>query len=123
MSATPEKMTIDSHQHFWKYEKTRGGWITDKMALLRRDFLPEEYEGECARNGIDGSIAVQVDQSESETLFLLGLAESNHRIAGVVGWADLCSPQIPAGSTRHELLIRRASAALASRPGLPADEE
>lgn len=94
MGATPPKMTIDSHQHFWKYEKTRGGWITDEMALLRRDFLAEEYEGECARNGVDGSVAVQVDQSESETLFLLDLAESNSRIAGVVGWADLCSPRI-----------------------------
>ena len=94
MSASRSKITIDSHQHFWKYTEARGGWITDEMALLRRDFLPDEYEGECARNGIDGSVAVQVDQSESETLFLLDLAESNSRIAGVVGWADLCSPQI-----------------------------
>ena len=87
-------MTIDSHQHFWRYDAARDAWITDAMSLLKRDFLPEELERECDANGIDGSIAVQADQSEAETLFLLDLAERSKRIAGVVGWADLRSPQV-----------------------------
>jgi L-fucono-1,5-lactonase len=85
-------MTIDAHQHFWRYDPVRDGWITDAMSRLKRDFLPEDFEGECKANGVDGSIAVQVDQSENENLFLLDLAERNEKIVGVVGWVDLRSP-------------------------------
>lgn len=87
-------MTIDSHQHFWRYDAARDAWITAAMSLLKRDFLPEELEHECDANGIDGSIAVQADQSEEETLFLLELAGRNKRVVGVVGWVDLRSPRI-----------------------------
>jgi L-fuconolactonase len=87
-------MKIDSHQHFWRYDAVRDAWITDSMAVLKRDFLPEHLAAEFAANGIDASIAVQVDQSENETMFLLDLAERNERIAGVVGWVDLSSPLV-----------------------------
>jgi len=87
-------MRIDSHQHFWKYDATRDAWITDEMAALKRDFLPNDLSPELVANGIDGTILVQVDQSEEETLFLLQLAERNANIAGVVGWIDFCSSQV-----------------------------
>lgn len=87
-------MTIDSHQHFWRYDAARDGWITNSMSVLKRDFLPKDLEGECNANGIDATIAVQADQSEAETLFLLELAEGSKRIAGVVGWVDLRSPRV-----------------------------
>lgn len=87
-------MTIDSHQHFWRYDPVRDAWITDAMSILKRDFLPEDLERECTLNGVDSTIVVQADQSEEETLFLLDLAEKYERIAGVVGWVDLCSPSV-----------------------------
>jgi L-fuconolactonase len=87
-------VTIDTHQHFWRYDAARDGWITESMSLLKRDFLPKDLEGECNANGIDATIAVQADQSEAETLFLLELAEGSKRIAGVVGWVDLRSPKV-----------------------------
>jgi L-fuconolactonase len=87
-------MNIDSHQHFWRYDPARDAWITDAMSLLKRDFLPSEFLAELDANGIDGSIVVQVDQSEEETLFLLDLAKQNERVAGVVGWVDLRAPSI-----------------------------
>lgn len=82
-------MHIDSHQHFWHYNAVRDGWITDEMSVLKRDFLPEELTRQIRANGIDGSIAVQADQSEAETHFLLKLADSHPDIVGVVGWVDL----------------------------------
>lgn len=82
-------MRIDSHQHFWHYNAARDGWITDDMSVLKRDFLPEELIQQMRVSGIDGSVAVQADQSESETQFLLKLAESSPEIVGVVGWVDL----------------------------------
>src|ERR1700731_246768 len=87
-------MKIDSHQHFWRYDTARDAWITDSMAVLKRDFLPEHLAAELDANGIDASIAVQADQSENETLFLLGLAQNNSRVAGIVGWIDLAFPQL-----------------------------
>jgi L-fuconolactonase len=64
------------------------------MSVLKRDFLPEELAAECKANGIAASIAVQADQSEEETLFLLELANDTPQVAGVVGWVDLASAGI-----------------------------
>ena len=82
-------MRIDSHQHFWKFDPVRDAWITPNMAVIRRDFLPADLEPELKANGIDATIAVQADQAEAETKFLLDLAARNTFIAGVVGWVDL----------------------------------
>jgi L-fuconolactonase len=85
-------MTIDSHQHFWHYDPVRDNWITDEMSVLKRDFLPAHLIPELSANGIDGCVAVQTDQSEAETGFLLELAGQHSQIVGVVGWVDLASP-------------------------------
>ena len=87
-------MSIDSHQHFWRYDPARYGWIDESMGVLKRDFLPEQLASELDANKMDASIAVQADQSEQETLFLLDLAKRSRRIAGVVGWVDLVSPRL-----------------------------
>jgi L-fuconolactonase len=87
-------MRIDAHQHFWHYNPARDTWITDEMALLRRDFLPQQLAGELAANDMQGCIAVQTDQSEAETRFLLGLAARHEMIHGVVGWVDLCAVNV-----------------------------
>jgi L-fucono-1,5-lactonase len=85
-------MRIDAHQHFWQYNAVRHSWITEEMSLLKRDFIPENLDDDRKANNIDATIAVQADQSEEETLFLLQLAQRHSSIAGVVGWVDLCSP-------------------------------
>ena len=87
-------MRIDAHQHFWKYDAVRDKWITDEMSVLKRDYLPADLVTELAHNQIDATIAVQADQSETETDFLLELAERHHYIAGVVGWVDLRSERV-----------------------------
>ena len=87
-------MRIDSHQHFWRYDPGRDGWITEEMAVLKRDFLPEELIRRMREAGVDRTIAVQADQSETETHFLIDLAEENSAIAGVVGWVNLLDKNI-----------------------------
>lgn len=82
-------MTIDSHQHFWQFDPVRDAWIDDSMSVLRRDFLPEDLRPILNDNGVEGCIAVQADQSETETEFLLDLAAQHDLIRGVVGWVDL----------------------------------
>jgi L-fuconolactonase len=87
-------MTIDSHVHFWKYNKKRDAWITPDMKILRQDYLPEHLSLSLKRNEVDGCIAVQADQSELETHFLVELAKTHPVIKGVVGWIDLQSEKI-----------------------------
>lgn len=87
-------LKIDAHQHFWKYNPARDTWITDEMKLLRNDFLPEDLEPILKQNQIDECVAIQADQSEEETNFLLECASENNFIKGVVGWVDLQSPDL-----------------------------
>lgn len=82
-------MKIDSHVHFWEYHPVKEAWITDEMKVIQRNFLPKDIAPILKANAIDGCIAVQADQSETETHFLLQLANETHFIKGVVGWVDL----------------------------------
>jgi L-fuconolactonase len=59
------------------------------MSVIRRDFLPADLQPLLQANGFDGCVAVQADQSDAETDFLLDLASRHDFIKGVVGWADL----------------------------------
>jgi L-fuconolactonase len=85
---------IDAHQHFWIYTPSEYDWIDDSMTALRRNFLPEDLKPELESNGFHGSVAVQARQTLEETHWLLELAEQSPSILGVVGWADLRSPDI-----------------------------
>lgn len=87
-------MRIDAHQHFWKYEADTHAWITEDMSVLRRDYGPDDLMPQLQQCGIDGCVAVQADQSEAETLYLLDLARAYPFIKGVVGWVDLQSDDI-----------------------------
>jgi L-fucono-1,5-lactonase len=87
-------MRIDAHQHFWVYNQREYAWIDDSMALLRRDFLPNDLKPELERNGFQGSVVVQARQTLEETRWLLELATDASFILGVVGWVDLQSPDV-----------------------------
>jgi len=85
---------IDAHQHFWQFDPVRDSWITWEMQAIRRDFLPDHLHPLLEEGGIDGTVLVQADQSETENEFLLGLADAYDFIKGVVGWVDLRHPEV-----------------------------
>ncbi|MFY0625759.1 MAG: amidohydrolase family protein [Reichenbachiella sp.] len=87
-------MKIDSHQHFWNYDAKKHAWIDDSMSLLKRDFLASDLKVCLDQTSLDGCVAVQADQSENETDFLIELAEENDFIKAVVGWIDLRSKNV-----------------------------
>jgi L-fuconolactonase len=80
---------IDTHVHFWKYDPVRDAWIGNNMKELQQDYLPPTLQGTLSRNGVNGCVAVQADQSEVETLFLKELSVTYPIVKGVVGWVDL----------------------------------
>jgi L-fuconolactonase len=85
---------IDAHQHFWIYDSDRDSWINDEMTAIRKDFLPQHLQPSLKENNFDGCVVVQVAQSETETHFLLDLADGNDFIKGTVGWVDLQSENV-----------------------------
>jgi L-fuconolactonase len=87
-------MRIDSHQHFWKYHPLKDAWITNDMRVIQHDFLPADLWPLLQQNNVDGCVAVQADQSEEETDFLLQLAGENDWIKGVVGWVNLSATNL-----------------------------
>lgn len=87
-------MIIDAHHHLWKYKPFEFGWIDDSMSVLKQDYLPADLEPELQVSGISGTVVVQARQSLEETRWLLELADRHDFIKGVVGWLDLCSPDL-----------------------------
>ncbi len=86
-------MKIDAHQHFWRYTAAEHPWIPQGSAL-QRDWLPEDL-GRIHRSlGFDGSIVVEARQSLAESWWLLGLADADPSVKGVVGWVDLQSDRV-----------------------------
>lgn len=85
---------IDAHIHFWKYHPVKDAWITDEMRLLQKDFFPNDLASVLEENNVDGIVAVQADQSENETQFLIDLSKRFSLIKGIVGWTDLQSAHV-----------------------------
>ncbi|MGO4109848.1 amidohydrolase family protein [Paenibacillus sp. YAF4_2] len=87
-------MRIDAHQHFWIYNEQDYSWMSEEHKAIQQDFLPQQLKPLLQKNGFDGSITVQARQSLQETEWLLSLAGEHPEVKGVVGWVDLCSPQV-----------------------------
>ncbi|HAR65692.1 MAG TPA: amidohydrolase [Lentisphaeria bacterium] len=100
-------MMVDAHHHFWNYSTEDYGWISDEMARIRQDFLPDNLAWTLAAAQGYGAISVQARSSIEETEWLLGMFENHAHLRGVVGWLSLAEPEI------DEQLER-----FASHPGL-----
>lgn len=86
-------MTIDSHQHFWRYTPAEYPWMKPEWPI-RRDFLPPDLAPLLRAAGLDGCVAVQAQQTVAEARWLLSLADAHPIIKGVVGWVDLQSDRV-----------------------------
>ena len=82
-------MTVDSHQHFWRYNDAEFGWIASDA--LRRDFTPADLTATIAAAGVDATIAVEARQCVEETEMLLAFAAEHPFIAGVTGWLPIAA--------------------------------
>jgi L-fuconolactonase len=89
----PVVVRVDAHHHVWDLARRPQPW-TDDLPVLRRSFSFDEVEPDLADAGFDATVVVHTVASFEETLELLALAADRPRIAGVVGWFDLCSPDL-----------------------------
>lgn len=93
-------MRIDAHQHFWTISRGDYGWLTPELVQLYRDFTPGDLSPLLQQHQIAGSVLVQAAATTAETEFMLGLADENPFIKGVVGWVDFERPESRADIAR-----------------------
>lgn len=92
-------MIIDSHHHFWDRSLSQfdNSWQeSDNLKKICKTFLPEHLKPMIDAAGVDKTVFVQTQHNIEENRWVLGLAEANDWIAGVVGWVDLTSPDCEA---------------------------
>jgi L-fuconolactonase len=94
VSKNVSPMRVDTHVHFWHYDPAQHDWINDDMDELKQHYLPKDLFPTLTRNGLDACVAVQVQQTEVETHFLVELAKKYDFIKGVVGWIDFQNENI-----------------------------
>lgn len=68
--------------------------MTSDLGVLYQDYLPSMLEPTLAQNEVSQTVLVQASNSVDESRWLLSLADDHPFIAGVVGWADLMSPEL-----------------------------
>lgn len=88
-------MIVDAHQHYWLLDRGDYAWLTPSMALLYRDFLPDDLSPLLAASGIGSTVLVQAAATEAETHYLFDMARHTPSVAGVVGWVDMAAIDAP----------------------------
>jgi L-fuconolactonase len=92
---------IDSHFHAWQPARGDYGWLTPALGALCRDVAVADWRAVAAPHGVTGGVLVQAAPSEAETEYLLGLADADPAVRGVVGWVDLLAADAPRRIARH----------------------
>ncbi len=87
---------IDTHVHLWRIGENDCTWPGPDLPAIHRHFLLSDLITVLDEAGVDQAILVQSQPSEADSLWLLDLARDDDRIAGVVGWTDLHSPDAAA---------------------------
>lgn len=80
---------IDSHQHFWQLSRGDYTWLTPKLELLYRDFLPNDLAPILKSSQVTKTVLVQAAATTAETEFMLSIARQTDFVSGVVGWIDM----------------------------------
>lgn len=83
---------IDSHCHLWSVARGDYFWMdvtNPAQAPIARDFAIADLENVQRDFDISTSIVVQAAQTVAETEYLLSLAHTTPKLAGVVGWVDM----------------------------------
>jgi len=95
-------MKIDSHHHVWDLSVREQDWMEgDALAPISRTFTMADMDPVLEKSGIDFTVIVQTVAVMEETPEFLDIAASHPRVAGVVGWLDMESPDITPALESH----------------------
>jgi L-fuconolactonase len=85
-------LRIDAHQHFWAPARGDYFWMDPDHPVLARNYRLADLEPLLDRHDISATVLVQAAPTIEETEYMLGIADSTARVAGVVGWIQFEQP-------------------------------
>jgi L-fuconolactonase len=86
----------DAHHHVWDLGRRPQSWLeAPGLESIRRDFSLNDLAPEVEAARVDRTVLVQVSPDVQETAEFLAMAAGSDLVAGVVGWADLTSDDLP----------------------------
>jgi predicted TIM-barrel fold metal-dependent hydrolase len=105
---------VDAHQHFQDIKAHYYPWLCDKDARpklegdltpIRRNYLPDDYQGDLASIGLVKSVHVQNGWDPrdpvGETKWLQGMADQHGFPHAIVAYADLAAPNVQSVLEAH----------------------
>jgi L-fuconolactonase len=81
---------VDAHHHLWDPARRTYDWMAG-LDPIRRPYTEADLR---AVTPASATILVQTLPSASETTEFLAVAAESPLVAGVVGWVDLCAPDV-----------------------------
>jgi L-fuconolactonase len=119
---------LDAHVHLWDLTVRDQAWIP-AGSPIRRSFGVRDLRSALVGTPVDGVILVQVINDPDETADFLACAREAGIVRGVVGWADLTSPDFAAALSgliaagglaglRHQALAEADPAGWLRSPGV-----
>jgi L-fuconolactonase len=95
-------MKIDSHHHVWDLSVREQDWMEgDALAPISRTFTMADMDPVLEKSGIDYTVIVQTVAVMEETPEFLDIASQHPRVAGVVGWLDMETPDVTPALESH----------------------
>jgi len=86
---------VDAHHHMWRIDQVYTWLDSPGLEPIRRTFSPAELRAELIANGVDRTVLVEGGRCDvDEARLLFGYISEIPEIAGVVAWADPCSPDL-----------------------------
>jgi L-fuconolactonase len=85
---------IDCHMHHWTLamERDYGLWMSPELKVLYGDYGRRDAQPLMAQKGVDGAVLISAANSIRETAYLMGVADSQDYVRGVVAWIDMLAP-------------------------------
>jgi L-fuconolactonase len=93
---------VDAHHHLWWPDRGYS-WLDEPgLSAIRRPFTLPDLRAEVAAAGVDRTILVEGGRCHpDEVPEFLGYAADSDVIAGVIAWADITDPHLPATLSRY----------------------
>ncbi|MCU7726210.1 amidohydrolase family protein [Actinoplanes sp. KI2] len=88
-------MIVDAHHHLWRIDQGYSWLNATEVEPIRHTFSPAELRAELTAHGVDRTVLVEGGRCDGdEARLLFGYLAETPEIAGVVAWADPCSPDL-----------------------------
>ncbi|MEN0088241.1 MAG: amidohydrolase family protein [Pseudomonadota bacterium] len=87
---------IDSHHHLWNPARGDYGWMEglpqSAKNVLYKPYRAPDLNDIWRTHNVAKTVLVQAAPTVNETEYMLGIADANAQIAGVIGWVDFEDP-------------------------------